>query len=348
MDARKRRPGVTESVALPTASSTAFSTAAGPGAAASASSAARSGPRPARSAASSAGAAAGWLSRRRARRSARRCPSSASSAGPSGSACGGQGGAGEQQGALRQAQLGHRRPALPLEPVEQGPQLAGGDQRRPQVDAGRVPRPGLRLRAAAVVRPVLDQHQPFRAQERQVLLHGALVAARRARDRGVGGGEHRRAAQAPAAVEAQQRAQGADRAGAEAELAAALLERAAGRARVRQGGGEASGRRRRARARRPRRRSAAPRRGGRAAGRGARPRGPRRCRGVACSRSRPEGVLLQEGDARREPPIVLARRAGTPYRNGHAVCGSVAHPLEPAVGNGRLVAFQGGCAERWR
>src|SRR3954453_13894694 len=33
----------------------------------------------------------------------------------------------------------------------------------------------------------------------------------------------------------------------------------------------------------------------------------------------PEGVLLQEGDARREPPIVLARRAGTPYRNGQEV-----------------------------
>ena len=73
-----------------------------------------------------------------------------------------------------------------------------------------------------------------------MLLHGALVAARRARDRGVGGGEHGRAAQAPAAVEAQEGAQGADRAGAEPELAAALLERAAGRARVRQGGGEAA------------------------------------------------------------------------------------------------------------
>src|SRR5436190_23963721 len=72
-----------------------------------------------------------------------------------------------------------------------------------------------------------------------MLLHGALVAARGARDRGVGGGEHGRAAQAPAAVEAQERAERADRAGAEAELAAALLERAAGRARVRQGGGEA-------------------------------------------------------------------------------------------------------------
>src|SRR5689334_24160565 len=72
-----------------------------------------------------------------------------------------------------------------------------------------------------------------------MLLHGALVAARGARDRGVGGGEHRRAAQAPAAVEGQEGAQGADRAGAQPELAAALLERAAGRARVRQGWGEA-------------------------------------------------------------------------------------------------------------
>src|SRR3954447_6282345 len=54
----------------------------------------------------------------------------------------------------------------------------------------------------------------------------------------------------------------------------------------------------------------------------------------------PEGVLLQEGDARREPPIVLAQCAGTPYRNGHLVSDFVAHPLEPAVCTGRLVAFQ--------
>src|SRR3954451_16764536 len=58
----------------------------------------------------------------------------------------------------------------------------------------------------------------------------------------------------------------------------------------------------------------------------------------------PEGVLLQGGDARREPPIVLARRAGTPYRNGQQVLVIAAHPLEPAVCTGRLVAFQGGCA----
>src|SRR5690349_20104592 len=61
--------------------------------------------------------------------------------------------------------------------------------------------------------------------------------------------------------------------------------------------------------------------------------------------STPEGVLLQEGDARREPPIVLARRAGTPYRNGQVFTWSVAHPLEPAVCTGRLEAFQGGCAD---
>src|SRR4051812_42136959 len=58
----------------------------------------------------------------------------------------------------------------------------------------------------------------------------------------------------------------------------------------------------------------------------------------------PGGVLLQEGDARREPPIVLAQRAGTPYRNGHLSLVIAAHPLEPAAANGRLVAFQGGYA----
>src|SRR3954449_696523 len=61
--------------------------------------------------------------------------------------------------------------------------------------------------------------------------------------------------------------------------------------------------------------------------------------------STPEGVLLQEGDARREPPIVLARCAGTPYRNGQVSLVIAAHPLEPAVCTGRLVAFQGGCAD---
>jgi gamma-glutamyl:cysteine ligase YbdK (ATP-grasp superfamily) len=30
----------------------------------------------------------------------------------------------------------------------------------------------------------------------------------------------------------------------------------------------------------------------------------------------PEGVLLQEGDVRREPPIVLALSASTPYETG--------------------------------
>src|SRR5690348_11845190 len=39
----------------------------------------------------------------------------------------------------------------------------------------------------------------------------------------------------------------------------------------------------------------------------------------------PGGVLLQGGDVRREPPIVLARRAGTPYRNGQLIVCSVAH-----------------------
>src|SRR5687767_11656194 len=39
----------------------------------------------------------------------------------------------------------------------------------------------------------------------------------------------------------------------------------------------------------------------------------------------PEGVLLQEGDVRREPPIVLALSASTPYRNGQVIRSSVAH-----------------------
>ena len=33
----------------------------------------------------------------------------------------------------------------------------------------------------------------------------------------------------------------------------------------------------------------------------------------------PEGVLLQEGDVRREPPFVLALSASTPYRNGQLI-----------------------------
>ena len=59
------------------------------------------------------------------------------------------------------------------------------------------------IRAAAVVGPVLDQDQALLAQGGEVLLHGALVASSKARDRGVAGGEHRRATQAPAAVEGQ-------------------------------------------------------------------------------------------------------------------------------------------------
>src|SRR4051794_25473923 len=61
--------------------------------------------------------------------------------------------------------------------------------------------------------------------------------------------------------------------------------------------------------------------------------------------STPEGVLLQGGDARREPPIVLARRAGTPYRNGHLISCSVAHPLEPAAPTAGSWHFRGGCAK---
>src|SRR4051794_1583594 len=61
--------------------------------------------------------------------------------------------------------------------------------------------------------------------------------------------------------------------------------------------------------------------------------------------STPEGVLLQEGDARREPPIVLARRAGTPYRNGQLSRGFRRTSARACRANGRLVAFQGGCAD---
>ena len=39
----------------------------------------------------------------------------------------------------------------------------------------------------------------------------------------------------------------------------------------------------------------------------------------------PEGVLLQEGDVRREPLFVLALCASTPYRNGQLFMSSVAH-----------------------
>src|SRR5688572_5549993 len=45
----------------------------------------------------------------------------------------------------------------------------------------------------------------------------------------------------------------------------------------------------------------------------------------------PEGVLLQEGDVRREPPIVLALSASTPYRNGHLIRSSVAYRSSPPL-----------------
>src|SRR5689334_737621 len=56
----------------------------------------------------------------------------------------------------------------------------------------------------------------------------------------------------------------------------------------------------------------------------------------------PEGVLLREGDVRREPPIVLARRAGTPYRNRHWFWIS-SHIARARRANGGLVAFLGMC-----
>ena len=120
-----------------------------------------------------------------------------------------------------------------------GLQLVGDDYGWAQVDAGEIVGPGLLVRPAAVVGPVLDQDQALLAQGGEVLLHGALIAGSKARDRGVAGGEHRRAAQAPAAVEGQERTQGADHAGAQAKLTSAFLEHPACGCGVRQGGGEA-------------------------------------------------------------------------------------------------------------
>jgi hypothetical protein len=54
----------------------------------------------------------------------------------------------------------------------------------------------------------------------------------------------------------------------------------------------------------------------------------------------PEGVLLQEGDVRREPLFVLALRASTPYRNRHRVWLSP-HIARARRANGGLVAFLG-------
>ena len=117
---------------------------------------------------------------------------------------GGQGSTGLEEGALGPAQAQGRGLALLGERRKPGLQLEGDDDGRPQVDAGEVVRPGLLVRPAAVVGPVLDQDQALLAQGGEVLLHGALVASSKARDRGVAGGEHRRAAQAPAAVEGEQ------------------------------------------------------------------------------------------------------------------------------------------------
>src|SRR5215212_3079517 len=49
----------------------------------------------------------------------------------------------------------------------------------------------------------------------------------------------------------------------------------------------------------------------------------------------PEGVLLQEGDVRQEPPFVLALRACTPYRNGQLIwiCRTSLEPAAPTVGS---------------
>jgi hypothetical protein len=52
----------------------------------------------------------------------------------------------------------------------------------------------------------------------------------------------------------------------------------------------------------------------------------------------PEGVLLQEGDVRREPPIVLALSASTPYRNGRLLR-VLSHIARACRSRGRLVAF---------
>ena len=152
---------------------------------------------------------------------------------------GGQGSAGLEEGALGPAQAQGRGLALLGEQGKPGLQLVGDDYGWAQVDAGEIVGPGLLIRPAAVVGPVLDQDQALLAQGGEVLLHGALVASSKARDRGVAGGEHRRAAQAPAAVEGQEGTQGADHAGAQAELTSAFLEHPACGCGVRQGGGEA-------------------------------------------------------------------------------------------------------------
>ena len=122
------------------------------------------------------------------------------------------------------AQAQGRGLALLGEQGKPGLQLVGDDYGWAQIDAGEIVRPGILIRPAAVVGPVLDQDQALLAQGGEVLLHRALIAGSKARDRGVAGGEHRRAAQAPAAVEGQERTQRADHAGAQAELTSAFLE----------------------------------------------------------------------------------------------------------------------------
>ena len=118
---------------------------------------------------------------------------------------GGQGSAALEEGTLGPAQAQGRGLALLGEQGKPGLQLVGDDYGWAQIDAGEIVGPGLLIRPAAVVGPVLDQDQALLAQGGEVLLHGALVASSKARDRGVAGGEHRRAAQAPAAVEGQER-----------------------------------------------------------------------------------------------------------------------------------------------
>ena len=198
---------------------------------------------------------------------------------------GGQGSAGLEEGALGPAQAQVAAWRCLRERCQPGLQLEGDDDRWAQVDAGEIVGPGLLVRPAAVVGPVLDQDQALLAQGGEVLLHGTLVAGSKARDRGIAGGEHRRAAQAPAAVEGQERTQRADHAGAQAELTSAFLEHPPCGCGVRQGWGEVPGRLRHAPVRSPLRRCVGPRP---RLAELARPAVDRPRDEVACSRSRPK------------------------------------------------------------
>ena len=188
---------------------------------------------------SSAGPVAGCMSCRRRRRSERPCISSISKADGSGSGL-----AARAARLWRRARWARRRLRVAAwRCLASRASLACSSWATTigwaQVDAGEIVGPGFLVRAAAVVGPILDQDQALLAQGGEMLLHGALIASSKSRNRGVAGGEHRGAAQAPAAVEGQEGAQGADHAGTQAKLTSALLQHPACGCGVRQGGGKA-------------------------------------------------------------------------------------------------------------